>query len=109
MCSLHDDTETPSPAAQGAVERKLLERWLKFADSGHWRDGTGLSIATTNIADDTRAALAAQPGFVSVPSREALIKAIYCATASGKWKDAEDAADAVLSLLAARPAGPKGA
>jgi predicted nuclease with TOPRIM domain len=35
----------------------LLERWLRHADSGHWRDGTHLSLKATTTADDTRAIL----------------------------------------------------
>lgn len=36
----------------------LLERVLKTANSGHWRDGTGLSIGTHPVFDDVRELLA---------------------------------------------------
>lgn len=35
----------------------LLERWLRQADSDTWRDGTGLGLKATNVADDTHAFL----------------------------------------------------
>ena len=37
--------------------RELLERWLRLADSGHFRDGAELSLAAHPVADDTRTAL----------------------------------------------------
>jgi len=39
----------------------LLERWLRHADSGLWRDRTDLRLEAAPIADDTRAALAPRP------------------------------------------------
>jgi len=36
----------------------LLERWLSHADSGLWRDRTGLGLKAVQVVDDTRAALA---------------------------------------------------
>jgi hypothetical protein len=44
---------------------ELLERWLRLADSGHYRDGTELSIAAHPLADDTRAALTEKEGLAS--------------------------------------------
>ncbi len=37
--------------------RELLTRWLRLADSGHFRDTTHLSLAAHPLADDTRKAL----------------------------------------------------
>lgn len=37
--------------------RRILERWLKAAESGIWRDRSNLSLASTMLADDTREAL----------------------------------------------------
>jgi hypothetical protein len=39
----------------------LLKVWLRQADTGLWRDKTGLSLKATPIADDTRAYLPAPP------------------------------------------------
>jgi hypothetical protein len=52
-----------SALSQAGGEREqmligLLGRWLRHADSGHWRDGTHLSLKATTTADDTRAILA---------------------------------------------------
>jgi hypothetical protein len=47
--------------ANGARLRELLDRWLRHADSGHWRDKAGLSLGAAPVADDTRAALAPRP------------------------------------------------
>lgn len=37
--------------------RELLERWLRLADSGHFRDAAELSLSAHPVADDTRATL----------------------------------------------------
>jgi hypothetical protein len=39
----------------------LLERWLHHADSGLWRDRTGLGLKSVQVVDDTRAALSPRP------------------------------------------------
>lgn len=37
-------------------QRALLDRWLKTADTDHWRDKAGLSLKAHPIVDDTRTA-----------------------------------------------------
>lgn len=51
-----DEIERLRKGERAAID--LLERVLKIANGGQWRDGAGLSIGTHPVFDDVRSLLA---------------------------------------------------